>query len=93
MVGILKKWRDKIRMLWNNKENLNIQLENVDPVFAAECRCCAYLIQGATSREAPWGQYSSKFEKDVLSTGSTSRIPPPADHANHVAVDVTPANN
>jgi len=53
LVGILKKWPDKIRILRNNKDNLNIQLENVDPVFAAECRCCASLTPVATSREAP----------------------------------------
>jgi len=62
LVGIVQKWPDKIRILWTNKENLNIQLETVDPVFAAECRCCAYPTPGGPpvkhSACCSWGQRS-----------------------------------
>jgi len=52
LFGIVQKWPDKITILWNKKENLNIKPENVDPVFAAECRCYASPTPGATSRGA-----------------------------------------
>jgi len=52
LFGVVQKWPDKITKLWNNKENLNIQPENVHLVFAAECRCCAFHTPGATSRGA-----------------------------------------
>jgi hypothetical protein len=89
LVGILQKWPDKITIFWNIKKNLNIQLENVDQVFAASLLCVPY-----TRDDLPWSFLSAVLEanKVKIQKGSVCywlRL----SYCTPGAMEVTPANN
>jgi len=77
-----------------NTENSYIKLDNVS---AAQCRYYAYPTPGATYRiaspPAPPQAYEIKSYSDVLCTGFTSRIPPPANRGTPGPMHVTIAKN